>query len=172
MKKRKTVLWIGVAAALFVSVWGIYGLIAYLSESGEDLAPDSYILPMLAIALVVLSLGLFLNLRVAWWVAIGIPISFAGMFILAGMFGITINVISLFGMILVVGMLVDDAIVVAENVYQKYEKGDSPFQAAFRGTTQVMAPVFTAVITTMLAFTPFFFFALAIINLQNSFSFL
>jgi len=56
-------------------------------------------------------------------------------------------------------MLVDDAIIVAENIYQKYEKGVTPFKAALEGTTEVFAPVFTAVATTMLAFTPFFFFA-------------
>lgn len=108
--------------------------------------------------LVALSLWFFLNWRIAFWVAMGIPVSFAGMFIIASLVGITINVMSLFGMILVVGILVDDAIVVSENVYQKYEKGMSPFQAALQGTLEVLAPVFTAVSTTVMAFLPFFFF--------------
>ncbi|MBF0431499.1 MAG: efflux RND transporter permease subunit [Fibrobacteria bacterium] len=107
--------------------------------------------------LVVISLGFFLNWRVAGWVALGIPISFAGMFIIASMAGITINVISLFGMIIVVGMLVDDAIVVAENIYQKHEKGISAHKAALEGTLEVVGPVLTAVLTTIFAFLPFFF---------------
>ncbi len=112
---------------------------------------------ILGFILVILSLGFFLNARVAFWVALGIPISFAGMFILAEMIGITINVISLFGMIVVVGMLVDDAIVVAESIYQRHENGESPMQAAIKGTVEVIAPVFTAVFTTIFAFLPFFF---------------
>ncbi|MBD3419618.1 MAG: AcrB/AcrD/AcrF family protein, partial [Chitinivibrionales bacterium] len=109
--------------------------------------------------LVVLTLTLFLNAHLSFWVAAGIPISFAGMFIIANMWGITINVISLMGMIIVVGILVDDAIVVAESIYQKYEQGLSARRAASEGLLEVIAPVFTAVSTTIFAFLPFFFFA-------------
>jgi len=108
--------------------------------------------------LVLLALGIFLNVRLSFWVAVGIPVSFAGMFIIANWWGITINVISLMGMIIVVGILVDDAIVVAESIYQKAEKGLSPLKAAIEGLSEVIAPVFTAVLTTILAFLPFFFF--------------
>lgn len=69
--------------------------------------------------LVLIMLGLFLRIRLAFWVALGIPISFCGMFLLALYSGLTINVISLFGMIIVIGILVDDGIVVGENIYQK-----------------------------------------------------
>ncbi|MFH1762429.1 MAG: efflux RND transporter permease subunit, partial [bacterium] len=114
---------------------------------------------LLGFFLVVLVLGIFLNATMSFWVAMGIPISFAGMFIIAYLWGITINVISLMGMIVVIGMLVDDAIVVAESIYQKFEHGFKPLPAAINGLVEVAAPVFTAVATTILAFLPFFFFA-------------
>jgi multidrug efflux pump subunit AcrB len=102
-------------------------------------------------------LSLFLNTRLAFWVAFGLPISFFGMFIFASYFGVTINVLSLFGMIIVIGILVDDGIVIAENIYQHYERGKSPKQAALDGTIEVLPPVVSAVITTLLAFSLFLF---------------
>jgi multidrug efflux pump subunit AcrB len=112
---------------------------------------------MIGLLLVITSLGFFLNLRLSFWVSIGIPFSFAGMFIIANLVGITINVISLFGMIIVVGILVDDAIVVGENIFAHYERGESAVQSAIIGTKEMVGPVFTSVTTTILAFTPFFF---------------
>ncbi len=113
----------------------------------------------LGFVLVLLTLGMFLNGRLSFWVAVGIPVSFAGMFIIAYLAGLTINVITLMGMIIVVGILVDDAIVVAESIYQKHEQGLPPLRAAVQGLLEVLAPVFTAVATTVFAFLPFFFFA-------------
>jgi len=84
--------------------------------------------------LVLIFLSLFLNTRLAFWVAFGLPIAFLGMFVFAGFFNVTINVLSLFGMIIVIGILVDDGIVIAENIYQHYEKGKSPIRAAVDGT--------------------------------------
>lgn len=107
--------------------------------------------------LVIFFLSLFLNKRLSFWVAMGIPLSFMGMFMLSGLFGITINKISLFGMIVVVGILVDDAIVICENIYQHYEKGKSPIQAAVDGTYEAIPAVFSAVLTTIVAFATFFF---------------
>lgn len=107
--------------------------------------------------LVVVFLALFLNVRLAFWVALAIPVSFAGMFVLAQLAGITINVISLFGMILVIGILVDDGIVIAESIYQKYEEGFSRFEATIQGTLEVLPAVFSAIVTTMVAFSMFFF---------------
>ncbi len=107
--------------------------------------------------LVVLILALFLNFRLAFWVALAIPVSFAGMFILAHLVGITINVVSLFGMILVIGILVDDGIVIAENIYQHYEQGETRFQATINGTLEVLPAVFSAIVTTVVAFSMFFF---------------
>jgi len=107
--------------------------------------------------LVIVILALFLNLRLAFWVALSIPISFAGMFILAGFAGITINVISLFGMILVIGILVDDGIVISENIYRHFEMGKPRIRAAMDGTFEVLPSVLSAVLTTMVAFSAFFF---------------
>ncbi len=107
--------------------------------------------------IVLVLLALFLNWRLAFWVALAIPISFAGMFVIASIMGITINVISLFGMILVIGILVDDGIVISESIYQRYEKGDEPFDAAINGTMEVLPAVFSAILTTMIAFATFFF---------------
>ncbi len=109
------------------------------------------------LGLVVVVLGLFLSVRVSFWVAAGIPISFLGMLFLGTFLGVTINMISLFGMILVVGILVDDGIVIAENIFSHFEKGKSPFQAAVDGTVEVMPAVFTSVLTTIVAFVPLFF---------------
>jgi len=78
--------------------------------------------------------ALFLDWRLAFWVGLAIPTSFAGMLIFAGYFGVTINLFSLFGMIIVIGILVDDGIVIAENIYQKYEEGLEPMEAALEGT--------------------------------------
>ncbi len=104
--------------------------------------------------LVILSLGFFLSFRLSFWVAWGIPASFLGMFIVAAGLGITINMISLFGMILVIGILVDDGIVIAENIYQHFEKGKSPKRAAIDGTMEVLPAVVTSVTTTIIAFSP------------------
>ncbi|MEO1022025.1 MAG: efflux RND transporter permease subunit [Bacteroidota bacterium] len=112
---------------------------------------------VLGVLLVFLLLGFFLKIRLAFWVALGIPISFLGMFVLAAFYGITINVISLFGMIVVIGILVDDGIVVGENIYQKYEQGMNPIQAAVAGTLEVVPAVTSAILTTCVAFGFFFF---------------
>ncbi|WP_375325464.1 efflux RND transporter permease subunit [Flagellimonas sp. GZD32] len=105
--------------------------------------------------LVLIFLSLFLNTRLAFWVAFGLPIAFLGMFIFAPMFNVTINVLSLFGMIIVIGILVDDGIVIAENIYQHYEDGKSPVRAALDGTMEVIPPILSAIITTILAFSIF-----------------
>lgn len=107
--------------------------------------------------LVVIVLSLFLRMRLSFWVAFGIPFSFIGMFALGMLYGMTVNMISLFGMIMVIGILVDDGIVIAENIYAHYEKGKGPMQAALDGTLEVMGSVFTSVITTVVAFSFLFF---------------
>ncbi|MEZ2415790.1 efflux RND transporter permease subunit [Muriicola sp. E247] len=112
---------------------------------------------VMGMTLVLIFLSLFLNTRLAFWVAFGLPISFLGMFIFAGYFDVTINVLSLFGMIIVIGILVDDGIVIAENIYQHYEKGKTPIQAAIDGTMEVLPPIVSAIITTVLAFSIFLF---------------
>jgi len=111
----------------------------------------------LGILLVLILLSLFLRPRLALWVAIGLPVSFLGMFILAPYFGVTINVLSLFGMIIVIGILVDDGIVIAENIYHHYEEGKNPIQAAIDGTMEVLPPIVAAILTTLVAFSTFWF---------------
>lgn len=106
--------------------------------------------------LVLIFLSIFLHPRLAGWVAIAIPVSFAGMFIVSAFYGISINVISLFGMIIVVGILVDDGIVISENIYQHWERGKNPVQAAIDGTLEVLPAVFSAIMTTVIAFSLFF----------------
>jgi multidrug efflux pump subunit AcrB len=109
------------------------------------------------IILVIIFLSIFLRPSIAFWVAFGLPISFLGMFIFANYFGVTINILSLFGMIIVVGILVDDAIVIGENIYHHYEKGKSPIEACLDGTMEVLPAIFSAILTTVLAFSTFFF---------------
>ena len=123
-------------------------------EQRTKLLAENAIIGMI---LVLIFLSIFLNTRLAFWVAFGLPISFLGMFIFAGQFDVTINVLSLFGMIIVIGILVDDGIVIAENIYQHYEKGKTPIQAAIDGTMEVIPPVVSAIITTLLAFSLFLF---------------
>ncbi|MGB0981214.1 MAG: efflux RND transporter permease subunit [Winogradskyella sp.] len=112
---------------------------------------------IIGMLLVLLFLSLFLNTRLALWVAVGLPVAFAGMFIFAGYFNVTINVLSLFGMIIVIGILVDDGIVIAENIYQHYEKGKSPEEAAVDGVMEVLPAIISAILTTILAFGIFLF---------------
>jgi len=108
---------------------------------------------LMGLILVLIMLGLFLSVRLSMWVAFGIPFSFLGMFIIAGFMGLTINMITLFGMILVVGILVDDGIVIAENIFVHFEKGKNPFRAALDGVMEVVPSVFTSVLTTIAAFS-------------------
>ena len=107
--------------------------------------------------LVLIFLSVFLNTRLAFWVAFGLPVAFLGMFMFASQFDVTINVLSLFGMIIVIGILVDDGIVIAENIYQHYEKGKSPEQAAVDGVMEVLPAIMSAILTTILAFSIFLF---------------
>ncbi len=107
----------------------------------------------IGILLVLILLSIFLNIRLAFWVAFSIPISFLGMLIFAEQFDITINLMSLFGMIVVIGILVDDGIVIAENIYRHYEKGKTPKQAAVDGTLEVLPAIVSAIVTTIIAFS-------------------
>ena len=113
---------------------------------------------IVGILLVLFFLALFLNLRLAIWVAFGLPIAFFGMFIFVAQFNVTINVLSLFGMIIVIGILVDDGIVIGENIYHHfYDLGKTKIQAAIDGTLEVIPPIVSAILTTIIAFATFFF---------------
>ena len=104
--------------------------------------------------LVVISLTLFLRLGLALWASLGIPISFLGAIMLMPHLGVSINLISLFGFIVVLGIVVDDAIIVGENIHRHYEAGTPGLEAAIRGTREVLVPVTFAVLTSVAAFSP------------------
>jgi len=110
-----------------------------------------------SLILVIISMLIFLQRRVAFMTILGIPIAFLTTFIVMDMMGITINLISMFGLIVVLGMLVDDGIIVAENVYRYMEKGYLPREAAVKGSEEVMGAVTTAVLTTIAAYSPLLF---------------
>ncbi|MDN3485189.1 efflux RND transporter permease subunit [Pseudoalteromonas sp. APC 3224] len=107
--------------------------------------------------LVLALLTLFLRPAIAFWVFIGIPVSFMGAFIAMPIFGVTLNIMSLFGFILVLGIVVDDAIVTGENVYTHLKTAKSGEQAAILGTQEVATPVTFGVLTTVAAFLPLAF---------------
>jgi multidrug efflux pump subunit AcrB len=111
------------------------------------------------ITLVFIALALFLNFRLAFWVAIGIPISFMAAFLVLNAFDQTVNMISLFAFIMTLGILVDDAIIVGENIFSHYNRGKSPSAAVIDGLKEVGGPVVMAVSTTVVAFLPLMFIA-------------
>ena len=108
----------------------------------------------LGFVLVFVLLALFLRLRLAFWVSIGVPIAFAGALALFPILGISIDVISLFAFILVLGILVDDAVVIGENVHSHQERGDDALQSAISGAQEVAIPVIFGVLTSVAAFLP------------------
>ena len=108
----------------------------------------------LGLTLVLIVLALFLKPKLAAWVSLGIPISFMGGFWLLPLFDVSINMISLFTFILVLGIVVDDAIVVGENIHIHLKRGLSGVDAALEGAYQVAKPVIFAVLTTMVTFSP------------------
>ena len=107
--------------------------------------------------LVILSLALFLNGRLAFWVSVGIFISFLGAFGVMYLMGVSINLISLFAFILALGIVVDDAIVIGEGIHFESEAGRSPLEASIQGAARLGTPVIFAVLTTVAAFSPLLF---------------
>jgi multidrug efflux pump subunit AcrB len=101
-------------------------------------------------------LGLFLEVRLAFWVMMGIPISFIGSFLILPATGVTINMISLFAYLIALGIVVDDAIVVGENVYHYHQEGLPFRQAAVRGAREVAMPVVFSILTNMVTFLPIY----------------
>ena len=108
----------------------------------------------IGLVLVFLCLTLFLNLRLAFWTTMGIPISFLGAFWLIPLFDVSINMISLFAFIMSLGLVVDDAIVVGENIFAHRQLGLDRTAAAIKGVKEMAMPVILAVVTTMFAFIP------------------
>lgn len=111
----------------------------------------------LAILIVLAVLALFLELRLAFWVMMGMGISFVGGILFLPAADVSINMISLFGFLMVLGIVVDDAVVVGENVYEKRQEGLPPLRAAIEGTREVAGPVVFSILTNVVAFVPLMF---------------
>lgn len=107
--------------------------------------------------LVFFTLWLFLNIRMAFWVAMGIPFSFMGALWLMELYGLTLNMITMVSLLLGLGLIVDDAIVIGENIYTHHQSGKTPFQACIDGVTEVFSGVVCSFLTTVAAFLPLIF---------------
>lgn len=136
---------------IHLTVWGdvselINGRIELLTKNG-----------LIGLILVFFMLWLFMDARLSFWVGMGIPVSLLGGIAINAAMGYSINMINLFGMIMVLGIIVDDAIVVGESIYVQRVKGLGPFEAAIEGVKEMFWPVVAAVLTTVIAFVPLFF---------------
>ncbi len=125
----------------------------YVRDSFDVVLSNGWI----GLLLVLVLLTVFLNFRMAFWVALGIPVALLGTIFLLPVFGMYLDTITLSGMILVIGIIVDDAIIIAENIARRREKGDAPIDAAVEGIREVFRPVVTTILTTFLVFAPMFF---------------
>jgi multidrug efflux pump subunit AcrB len=112
---------------------------------------------MIGLVLVFITLSLFLEIRLALWVMLGIPISFCGALLFMPAIDVSINMISLFAFIMALGIVVDDAIVIGENIYEHRQTGKPYLQAAIDGTIEVAQPVVFAILTSVTAFLPLLF---------------
>ncbi len=111
----------------------------------------------MGLILVFIVLALFLELRLAFWVMMGIPTAFLGSFLLLPLLGVSLNMISLFAFIIALGIVVDDAIVIGENIYHFRQHGMTPMQAAIKGSREMAVPVTFSILTNIAAFIPLFF---------------
>ena len=112
---------------------------------------------LIAVIIILVILSLFLEFRLAFWIMMGMAISFIGSITLLPMIDVSINMISMFGFLVALGIVVDDAIVVGENVYENRERGMDNMQAAIRGTQDVARPVTFSILTNIVAFLPVMF---------------
>jgi len=138
---------------LFVRRECIVGMVESLFSKAQE-HPK---LTLIGLMLVLLALGFFLELRVAFWVAIGIPVSILGSLILMPLMDASVNMISLFGFIVTLGIVVDDAVVVGEDIFHKISQGMSRLDAAVAGVREMSIPVVFAVSTNIIAFLPLLF---------------
>ncbi|WP_372366167.1 efflux RND transporter permease subunit [Candidatus Uabimicrobium sp. HlEnr_7] len=111
----------------------------------------------IGLLLVLVSLGLFLEIRLAFWVMMGIPISFLGSMLILPFTGLSFNMVSLFAYIVALGIVVDDAIVIGENIYQYREKGMSHLDASIAGAKDMAAPITFSILTNIVTFMPLYF---------------
>ena len=140
-----------VPAGISLTLWGneaqiLNGRLSIMARSG-----------ILGFALVFLVLALFLELRLAFWVSLGIPLSFLGALMLMPSLGVTVNVVSTFAFILVLGIVVDDAIIVGENVFRHQERHGEGLRGSIDGAQEIATPVTFSVLTTVAAFMPLMF---------------
>ncbi|ACN13359.1 cobalt-zinc-cadmium resistance protein CzcA-like protein [Desulforapulum autotrophicum HRM2] len=122
-------------------------------ERGTLLLKNGY----MGLGLVFILLALFLDIRLAFWVSLGIPISLLGAFILLPLTNFSINLVSMFAFIVTIGIVVDDAIVVGENVYHYRQMGFDFLESSIRGTREVAMPVVFSILTNVVAFLPIMF---------------
>ncbi|NNJ69972.1 MAG: efflux RND transporter permease subunit, partial [Kiritimatiellales bacterium] len=111
----------------------------------------------LGLMLVFILLGLFLEMRLAFWVMLGIPISFMGTFLFMSSMDVSLNMITMFAFLIALGIVVDDAIVVGENIYHYHQDGMPFLQAAIKGARQIAVPVTFSILTNIVAFMPLYF---------------
>lgn len=111
----------------------------------------------MGLVLVFITLSLFLELRLAFWVMMGIPIAFMGSFLILPSLGVTLNMVSLFAFIIALGIVVDDAIIIGENIYHYRQDGLSPIDAAIKGAQEMAMPVTFSILTNIATFMPLFF---------------
>ncbi|MDQ7090838.1 MAG: efflux RND transporter permease subunit [Methylococcales bacterium] len=111
----------------------------------------------MGLLLVFFTLALFLELRLAFWVMMGIPIAFLGSFLVLPLLGVTINMISLLAFIIALGIVVDDAIIIGENIYHHRQNGLPPLEAAIKGARDMAQPVTFSILTNIATFMPLFF---------------
>jgi multidrug efflux pump subunit AcrB len=131
-----------------------------LSDSSEVYAQRMDLLlrnSALGIILVLGALALFLEIRLAFWVMMGIPISFMGSFLFLPMLDVSLNMVSLFAFIIALGIVVDDAIVVGENVYHYRQEGEKPLAAAIKGVREMAMPITFSILTNIATFMPLYF---------------
>jgi len=112
---------------------------------------------VLGLVLVFFMLGLFLEMRLAFWVMLGIPISFLGTFLFMGPMDASLNMVSMFAFLIALGIVVDDAIVVGENIYHLHQEGMPFMEAAIKGARQIAMPVTFSILTNVVAFMPLYF---------------
>jgi multidrug efflux pump subunit AcrB len=130
------------------------------NDSASDFRDRLYLLlenGAIAVVIIIVILAFFLEIRLAFWIMMGMAISFIGSFTVLPAFGVSINMISMFGFLVALGIVVDDAIVVGENVYEYRERGMDMMTAAIRGTQDVAWPVTFSILTNIVAFLPVLF---------------
>jgi len=112
---------------------------------------------LIGLALVLVMLGLFLEIKLAFWVTMGIPTSFLGAILVLPGLGVSINMVSMFAFIIALGIVVDDAIIAGENIYEYRQRGMNPVEAAIRGARDVAVPISYSILTNIVAFLPLYF---------------